>query len=131
MTASTHKKSALPGKANEQAKPHVSTIRLDDNVRAGLQIFMAHSGVKWSLNKIANVAIAAFIDHQVDTIESELDQALRNIEAYRKSGHPHRHAIKAFIDAEVAFAATDPMEGTREPQMAGPAVSVVREILSG
>jgi len=118
-------------KANPEARPQVSTIRLDEGVQKGLRILKAHSGVKLSLNKLVNIALAALIDRQAATLESELDQALRNIKAYRKTDPGYKRAIKAFIDAEVAFAAEDPMEGTREPQAAGPAVSMVREMLRG
>ena len=44
------------------------------------------------------------IDKQAATLESELEQALRNIRAYRKTDPGYRRAIKAFIDAEVAHA---------------------------
>ena len=133
MAKSKLKKSARVrvAKANPQVRPLVSTIRLDEGVQKGLRILKAHSRNKLSLNKLVNIALAALIDKQAATIESELDQALRNIKAYRKTDPGYKRAIKAFIDAEVAFAAEDPMEGTREPQAAGPAVSMVREMLRG
>lgn len=133
MTTSKPKKSArvFVAKANPKARPRVSTIRLDEGVQKGLQILKAHGGAKLSLNKMVNAALATIIDKQSATLESELDQALRNIRAYRKTDRGYKRAIKAFIDAEVAFAAEDPMEGTREPQAAGPAVSMVREMLRG
>jgi hypothetical protein len=118
-------------KTNPKALPRVSTIRLDEGVQKGLQMLKAHSGAKLSLNKMVNAALAALIDKQAASLENELDQALRNIRAYRKTDPGYKRAIKAFIDAEVAFAAGDPMEGAREPQAAGPAVSMVREMLRG
>ena len=133
MATSKLKKSARVrvAKALPEARPRVSTIRLDEGVQKGLQLLKAHSGAKLSLNKMVNAALATLIDKQAATLESELDQALRNIRAYRKTDPGYKRAIKAFIDAEVAFAAEDPMEGTREPQVAGPAVSMVREMLRG
>jgi hypothetical protein len=133
MATSKPKKSARVrvAKANPKALPRVSTIRLDEGVQKGLQMLKAHSGAKLSLNKMVNAALAALIDKQAASLESELDQALRNIRAYRKTDSGHKRAIKAFIDAEVAFAAEDPMEGTRQPQAAGSAVSMVREMLRG
>lgn len=133
MATSKLKKSARArvAKANPQVRPLVSTIRLDEGVQKGLRILKAHSRNKLSLNKLVNIALAALIDKQAATIESELDQALRNIKAYRKTDPGYKRAIKAFIDAEVAFAAEDPMEGTRDLQAAGPAVSMVREMLRG
>jgi hypothetical protein len=104
---------------------------LDEAVQKGLQVLEAHSGVKRPLNKWVNIALAALIDRQAATLERDLDQALRQIKAYRKTDPGYRRAIKAFIDAEVAFAAEDPMEGSRAPQAAGPAVSMVRGMLRG
>jgi len=122
---------ARAGKIHRVARSQVSTIRLDENVQKGLRLLKAHSRNKWSLNKLVNMALAELIDKQTATIEVELDQALRNIKAYRKTDPGHKRAIKAFIDAEIAFGADDPMAGTREPQAPGPAVSMVREILHG
>jgi len=118
-------------KTAPKAPPQVTTIRLDEVVQKGLRVLEAHSGVKRPLNKWVNIALAALIDRQAATLQSELDQALRNIKAYRKTDPGYKRAIKAFIDAEVAFAAKDPMEGSRDPQAAGPAVSMVRAMLRG
>ena len=118
-------------KSGPGARPRVTTIRLNEAVQQGLRFLEAHGGVRRPLNKWINIALAALIERQARTLESELDQALQNIKAYRKTDPGYKRALKAFIDAEVAFAAEDPMEGTREPQAAGPAVSMVREMLRG
>ena len=133
MATSKRKKSArIRGmKAGPEARRQVTTIRLNEAVQKGLRFLEAHGGVKRPLNKWVNIALAELIDRQAATIEEELEQALRNIKAYRKTDPGYKRAIKAFIDAEVAFAAGDPMEGTREPQTSGPAVSMVREMLRG
>ncbi len=83
------------------------------------------------LNKWVNLALADFIEKQATTLEVELEQALKNIRAYLKTDPGYKRAIKALIDAEVAFATEDPMEGTRKPQPAGPAVAMVRKALHG
>ena len=124
----TRRRSA-PGAA--PARPQVTTIRLDEAVQRGLRILEAHSGVKRPLNKWVNIALAELIERQAATVESELDQALKNIRAYRKTDPGYQRAIKAFIAAEVAHAAEDPMEGSPEPQRAGPALSMVRGMLRG
>lgn len=116
-------------KAASRARPQVTTIRLDETVQKGLRFIETHGGVKRPLNKWVNLALAELIERQAATIQSELEQALRNIDAYRKTDPGYKRAIKAVIDAEVAFAAEDPMEGSREPQSAGPAVSMVRDML--
>jgi len=118
-------------KAAPRVRPQVTTIRLDAAVHEGLRFLEAHGGVKRPLNKWVNVALAELIERQAAMIEGELEQAVRNIKAYRKTDPGYKRAIKAFIDAEVAFAAEDPMEGCREPRAAGPAVSMVREMLRG
>lgn len=112
-------------------RPQVTTIRLDEAVQEGLRMLRAHSGVKQPLNKWVNLALADFIEKQATALEVELEQALKNIRAYRKRDPGYKRAIKAFIDAEVACAAEDPMQGAPEPQAAGPAVSMVRTMLHG
>jgi hypothetical protein len=92
-------------------------------------VLQAHSGVKRPLNKWVNLALADFIEKQAATLEIELEQALTNIRAYRKTDPGYKRAIKALIDAEVSFAAEDPMQGKR--QAAGPALSMVRQMLHG
>lgn len=119
------------GKAAPAPRPQVTTIRLDEAVQEGLRVLEAHSGVKRPLNKWVNIALAELIDQRAATLEIELDQALKSIRAYRKTDPGYTRAIKAFIDAEVAHAAEDPMEGSPEPQAAGPAVSMVRKMLRG
>lgn len=116
-------------KSGPGSRPQVTTIRLNEAVQQGLRFLEAHGGVRRPLNKWINIALAELIERQAAAVEDELERALRNIKAYRKTDPGYKRAIKAFIDAEVAFAAEDPMEGTREPQATGPAVSMVREML--
>lgn len=127
--------SGIPAKKTALGRAQVTTIRIREDVQAGLRILEAHSGVKRPLNKWVNLALADFIDRQIALIEEELDQALKNIKAYRKTDPGYKKAIKAFIDAEVAHARDDPMEGASERPAVGPAVgpavSMVREILRG
>lgn len=122
---------ARAAKTVAKAQPQVTTIRLDDAVQKGLRLLEAHSGVKRPLNKWVNLALAELINRQADTLEAELEQALQNIKAYRKTDPGYKHAIKAFIDAEVAHAGEDPMEGSHEPPAPGPALAMVREMLRG
>lgn len=122
---------AKPAEKAALGRAQVTTIRIREDVQAGLRLLEAHSGVRRPLNKWVNLALADFIDRQIAPIEEELDQALKNIKAYRKTDPGYKKAIKAFIEAEVAHAAQDPMEGARERPAVGPAVSVVREMLRG
>ena len=137
---------AKPAEKATRAKPALSAVkpRLGPQVQVGhmyavlgrvqvtkIRMLEAYSGVRRPLNKWVNLALADFIDRQIAPIEEELDQALKNIKAYRKTDPGYKKAIKAFIEAEVAHAAQDPMEGTRERPAVGPAVSMVREMLRG
>lgn len=122
---------AKPAEKAALGRAQVTTIRIREDVQAGLRLLEAHSGVRRPLNKWVNLALADFIDRQIAPIEEELDQALKNIKAYRKTDPGYKKAIKAFIEAEVAHATEDPMEGTRERSAVGPAVSMVREMLRG
>jgi hypothetical protein len=108
----------------------VTTVRLDAAVQEGLRVLETHGDGR-PLNKWVNMALADLIERRTATIESQLDQALESIRAYRKTDPGHKRALRAFIDAEVTHAAEDPMEGTPEPRAAGPAVSMVRKILRG
>ncbi|MFM9967563.1 MAG: hypothetical protein ACKVQK_04045 [Burkholderiales bacterium] len=114
-----------------RARPQVTTIRLDPSVQNGLRLLEAHGGAKRPLNKWVNVALAELIERHAATVERELEQALLNIKAYRKSDPGHKRAITAFIDAEIAGMTGDPMEGSREPRPTGPAVSMLRQMIRG
>lgn len=117
-------------KGGEKPRAQVTTVRLDAAVLDGLRVLETHGDVR-PLNKWVNMALADLIEKRAATIEAQLDQALESIRAYRKVDPGHKRALRAFIDAEVAHAAEDPMEGTPEPHPAGPAVSMVRKILRG
>ena len=117
--------------AGDAARPQVTTIRLDEAVQSALRVLQAHSRVKRPLNKWVNLALADFIEKHAATLEIELEQALNNVRTYRKSDPGYKRSVKALIDAEVSFAAQDPMQGTREPRAQGPAVSMVRQLLHG
>ena len=123
--------SGTPANKATSGRARVTTIRIYEGVQAGLRILEAHSGVKRPLNKWVNLALADFIDRQIAPIEEELNQALKDIDAYRKTDPGYKKAIKAFIEAEVAHAGEDPMERASERPAAGPAVSMVREMLRG
>jgi hypothetical protein len=117
-------------KASRKMRPQVTTVRLDADVQEGLRVLETHGDVR-PLNKWVNMALADLIERRAATIESQLDQALESLRAYRKTDPGYKRALRAFIDAEVAHAAEDPMEGTAKPGSAGPAVSMVRKILRG
>jgi hypothetical protein len=110
--ASTKPPSAERARATPSAaaaRPQVATIRLDEAVQRGLRGLETHSGIKRPLDKCISIALAELIERQAATVKSELDQALKNNRAYRKSDPGYERAIRAFIAAEVVHAAEDPM----------------------
>jgi predicted transcriptional regulator len=118
-------------KPASSGRPQVTTVRLDPEVQKGLRLLQTYSGINRPLNKWINLALADFIAKQSASLERELDQALKNVRAYRRNDPGYKRAIESLIDAEASLADQDPMEGGPEPRPAGPAVSLVREALDG
>ena len=109
----------------------VTTIRIPPSIQAGIGLLESAVGVKHPLNKWITIALADYIERRTAAAEDELERALSNIRAYRKSDPGYRNAIEEFIEAEVAFAGDDPVEGSTERSHAGPAVSMIRELIRG
>ena len=82
-------------KASPRERPRTTTIRLDAAVQKGLRFIEAHGGVKRPLNKLINLALAELIERQTATIERDLEQALRNIAAYRKTDPGYKRVLKS------------------------------------
>ena len=122
--------SGTPAKKTALGRAQVTTIRIREDVQAGLRILEAHSGVKRPLNKWVNLALADFIDRQIALIEESSTRPSKT-SRLTATDPGYKKAFKAFIDAEVARARDDPMEGASERPAVGPAVSMVREILRG
>lgn len=117
----------VQGKLDEAARAYGDCLAIARKLAAG-----DPGNTVWQRDlSVSYSKLADFIDRQLAPIEEELDQALKNIKAYRKTDPGYKKAIKAFIEAEVAHAAQDPMEGARERPAVGPAVSMVREMLRG
>lgn len=109
----------------------VTTIRIPAGLKIGINMLEMAAGFSRPLNKWITIALADYIDRRTAAAENELELALKNIRAYRKTDPHYKRAIKSFIDAEVEFAGEDPMEGSTSPTEVGPAVSMVRELMRG
>ena len=104
-----------------------TTIRLDPSIEKGLQILQA--ACKRPVNKIVNEALAEYIDKGTARLEADFEEALDRLKEYRRSDPGFKRAVRAFVDAEVACGAHDPVEGRPIPREVGPAVTMVRERL--
>ena len=85
-----------------------TTFRIDPIIKAGLQKLSDIKHV--SLNRLANEAIAQYVDRQTAAVEDELEATLADLRAYRRNDPGFSKAIAAFADAE-ATVDEDPAEG--------------------
>lgn len=106
-----------------------TTIRLDPAVRGGLALLQPL--LKKPVNKIVNEALLSFIDLRTAELESDAADLLRALQAYRRSDPGFKRAIRAVIEAEVAYRDDDPVEGTLMPPAAGPVLRAVRDVIRG
>jgi hypothetical protein len=106
----------------------VTTVRLDAAVQEGLRVLETHGDGR-PLNKWVNMALADLIDRRAATIESQLDQALESIRAYRKADPGHKRALRAFIDAEVTQDESDVHGGPYSARFAVSAAVIVDRLL--
>lgn len=120
-----------PGQIEADGPSKVTTIRIPPSLKIGINMLERAVGFRRPLNKWITIALADYIDRRTAAAENELELALKNVRAYRKTDPSYKRAIKAFIDAEVEFAGEDPMEGSTSPTEVGPAVSMVRELIRG
>lgn len=121
--ASTPKK--RPGTA---ARPKATTFRLDPPLQEGLVLLQGV--LKQPLNRLVNEAVRGFIQKRTAEVESDLQQVLQRVKAYRRSDPKFEKAIAKFVDVEARFGSADPAEGRAEAG-AGPAQAMVHKLLRG
>jgi hypothetical protein len=119
---------AAPG-TDKPARKKATTIRLDPLIEQGLYLLQAV--VKRPVNKIVNEALAEYIDRGTAKLEVDFEETLARLREYRRSDPGFKRAIKAFADAEATYGSQDPVEGKRITMDAGPAVTMVRDLLRG
>jgi predicted DNA-binding protein len=117
-------------KSSKAARParKATTFRLDPPVQQGLELLQAM--LKRPLNRLVNEAVQAFVEKRTAEVESELQQMLVRVQAYRKLDPGFGRAIAAAVEAEARWGADDPVEG-RTKSGVGPAQAMVQELLRG
>jgi predicted transcriptional regulator len=108
--------------------PKATTYRLDPKLQEGLA--MLGQILKRPLNRLVNEAVEAYLRTRSAEVEADLEQVLKRVRAYRTKDPDFETAIVAFAEAEAERGTEDPAEGRPQPQ-AGPAQSLVREVLKG
>jgi uncharacterized protein (DUF2461 family) len=83
------------------------------------------------LNKLINDAVRGFIEKRSTEVEADLQESLRRLQAYRTTDPDFESAIAKFVEAEATLVSEDPAEGQAKPSRAGPAQTMVRELLGG
>lgn len=105
-----------------------TTFRLDPPVQQAL--LLLQSVLKKPLNRLVNEALLGFIEKRTAEIESDLQQVLTRVRAYRRSDPKFEKAIAQFVDAEASSGSDDPVEGHTKPR-AGPAQTMIQKLLRG
>lgn len=122
------KSSTLRKQAAAAAQPKATTFRLDPPLQEGLVLLQAV--LKKPLNRLVNEAVQGFIEKRTAEVESDLQQVLMRVQAYRRSDPKFEKAIARIVDAEARLGSGDPAEGRAEAN-AGPAQAMVRKLLRG
>jgi predicted DNA-binding protein len=107
-------------------QPKATTFRLDPQLQEGLALLS--QVLKKPMNRLVNEAVEDFLQKRSAEIESDLEQILKRIRAYREKDPNFDAAIAAFVDAEASSGAKDPAEGHTQ-RNAGPAQTLVHELL--
>ncbi len=110
------------------AEPKATTFRLDPPLQEGLVLLQAV--LKKPLNRLVNEAVRGFIERRTAEVETDLQQALARVQAYRRSDPRFEKAIAQFAAAEAGLADGDPAEGHRRVGT-GPAQTMVQDLLRG
>ena len=115
------------------------TLRLTPEFEVGLVLLKRVLGMP--INKMVNEAVGEYIQKRSAEVESNLTGVLEQLKAYRRADPNFQYDLDQFVAAEARFGAQDPVEGVvyqvtppvaaaKKPK-AGPALTMVREILRG
>jgi predicted DNA-binding protein len=107
-------------------RPKATTFRLNPELQKGLTLLSQI--LKKPQNRLVNEAVEDFLKTRSAKVESDLEQILKRVRAYRDKDPNFEIAIAAFVDAEASLGAEDPAEGHTQPK-AGPAQTLVHELL--
>jgi predicted transcriptional regulator len=111
-----------------KAPAKATTVRLEPRLLRGLELLRGFT--KKPLNRLVNEAVLGFIERRSAQVESDLQDQLARVRAYRRSDPGFERAIGELVDAETRHGARDPIEG-RSRKATGPAQAKVRELLGG
>ncbi len=120
------KLSTPKNQAAAAARPKATTFRLDPPLQEGLVLLQAV--LKKPLNRLVNEAVKGFIEKRTAEVESDLQQVLMRVKAYRRSDPKFEKAIAQFVDTEARLGSGDPAEGGAEAST-GPAQVMVHKPL--
>ena len=82
------------------------------------------------LCSLVNEAVQGFIEKRGAELQADLERTIAGLKAIRKRDPGFESAIGQFVAAEAKLGGTDPFEGGLR-QSAGPAQSMVRDLLGG
>ena len=122
------KRPAVKDRTAPAPQRKATTFRLDPPVQQAL--LLLQEVLKKPLNRLVNEALQGFIEKRAAEIESDLEQVLARVRAYRRSDPKFEKAITRFVDAEAGLGSNDPVAGHAQPK-AGPAQSMVQKLLRG
>jgi len=118
-----------PLKSPSRPRRKATTLRLEPRVQEQLTVLAKH--LQQPLNKLINDAVRGFIEKRSTEVEADLQESLRRLQAYRTMDPDFESAIAKFVEAEATLVSEDPAEGQAKPAPAGPAQTMVRELLGG
>ena len=104
-----------------------TTLRLEPGLHQRLQVLQATLGTP--LNKLVNMALAEFVASKAAQVESELETALKKIQALRRADPTFAKDFKAVAAAETKYGKNDPVQGKAFREKPS-AVSQVRRVVA-
>ena len=116
----------MAGRAVPKAVRKATTVRLHAELIAGLALLQRI--LKKPMNRMINEAVRHYVERQSSQVETDLQQVLERVRAYRRSDPGYRKLWAEFVNAEARHGKNDPVEG--RIKSAGPVQSKVRDILS-
>ena len=108
------------------AAPKATTVRLRPGLITGLSLLQRI--LKKPMNRMINEAVHRYVERQTSAVETDLQNVIERVRAYRRSDPNYKKLWAEFVDAEARHGKDDPVEG--RIKNAGPVQTRVRDILS-
>jgi hypothetical protein len=103
------KRVAKAAQVAAKATPKATTVRLQPGLIAGLSLLQRV--LKKPMNRMVNEAVRHYVEQQTSEIESDMQQLLERVQAYRRSDPNYKKLWAEFVDAEARYGRSDPAEG--------------------